>query len=69
MVRTFLSDRFHSNLMVPGPDVHPPMENIEKINIAWGADPPMNCDKWLENDLPGHLQSSNFACAEVLAWQ
>ena len=69
MVRTLMADRFYSNLIVPGPDVYPPMENIEKINIPWGGDPPMKSDKLLENDLPGHLQSSNFACAEVLAWQ
>ena len=51
MVRTFISDRFHSNLIVPGPDVHPPMEIIEKINIPWGGDPPMNCDKLFENGI------------------
>ena len=25
--------------------------------------------KWVENDLPGNLQSSYFACAEVYGWQ
>ena len=30
---------------------------------------PENSEKRFENDLPGHLQSSEFAYAEVHGWQ
>ena len=41
-------DRFEPNLIVPGPDVAPPMENIEKINIPWGGDPPIESKNGLK---------------------
>ena len=51
------------NLIVPGPDVAPPMNNVGKMNISWGVGPPMKSENWLGNELPSHLQGSNFAYA------
>ena len=52
-------------LVVPGPDVGPPIQNAEKINILWGVGPPIKSEKWVGNDLPSHPQSSRFACPEI----
>ena len=60
-------DTLSSNLIVLGPDGGPPMQNIRKINILWGGEPPIKNEKRLENDLPDGPQTSRFACTEVQA--
>ena len=58
-------ETMRSKLMVPGPDVGPPIENTRKINNLWGVGPPIKSEKWLGNDLPSHPQGSRFACPEI----
>ena len=44
------------NLIVPRPHVAPPLNNVGKIKFSGVVEPPLKSKKWLENDLPSHLQ-------------
>ena len=48
-------DTLGSNLMVPGPNVPHPTQNIGKINFQWGVRPPIEIEKWLKINLPDGL--------------
>ena len=69
MARLIEIDTTRSKLMVPGPDVGPPIQNTRKINILWGVGPPIKSEKWFGNDLPSHPQGSRFAYTEIQAWR